>query len=165
MNEAISTSVYQRVQRLLSKDEHTLTAALPVLGTLAFEGWIGQEVDQAKAQAKALGLDYVKLLADRIEECMDDLNTSSGMDLGIALVDAQGLVALSKAEDRKFGWPAWYAGEKLFKAAIIKAATLEDEEAADYVRAFQRIYELPEIHQFVFLGEATKKLPPICQAD
>jgi len=31
MNEAIATSVYQRVQRLLSKNEHTLTAALPVL--------------------------------------------------------------------------------------------------------------------------------------
>jgi hypothetical protein len=158
---------YARIQRLLKRDEDALTAALPLLGTLSIQGWMGPEIDQAMDQAKALGLDFYKLLIDRLREAYCDLE-ATGEDLGIALTQAQGLAVLAvevranmlhnKAHKASCGLSlalneATYALllDATAKAALAAAPGARDEDALEYINSWAKYYEINKDHFLVFL--------------
>lgn len=134
----------ERLNRLLQRSEHAFIAALPLAGVLAVRGK-PEAVKRLPGRAMQLELSLEDVLLGRIRECVVDLWNSSDEDLGIAVVDAQGLFLTCRFLDRP--------SETLLKASEELAEADEaplDEEALDYIQTWQSVYRLPEANALTF---------------
>jgi hypothetical protein len=133
-----------RLDRLLKGNEHALTVALTIAGVAYREPGqrhhLGQRLREAAAQ---LGIDLHVLLLDRMQECRWDLTHSLGTDLGISVVEAQGLLLTCSQLET----PEHEVSELRAAAAELAEAAGSvklDEAAVSTIEVWVDSYELEE---------------------